>query len=286
MASPSQPLFFRQLRGELWKLFARQRTYIGFGAYLLIEVLILSLLQLPKMKGWFQRFVEAQGYVSAHYYSGLTLGFLIVTWTVFILGPLYLALVTGDIVAKEVEDGTMRMILSRPVSRLRVVWVRYVAVLIYTLVLCIFIAGSALLVGLAKNGVGGMFVFAPSQQILALYEFGPGLQRFLLAIPLMTLSFMTVTSIGFFFSCCNMKPAAATILCLSFYFIDLILHGIPQFASIREYFLMTHIVTWMHVFRPLVPVIAMVQDYAYLLGVDATLLVLGVLVFQSRDFKA
>jgi ABC-2 type transport system permease protein len=286
MASRSPSLFLPQLRGELWKLFARQRTYIGFGAYLLIEVLILGLLQLPKLKGWFQHFVEAQGYVSAHYYSGLTLGFLIVTWTVFILGPLYLALITGDVVAKEVEDGTMRMILSRPVSRLRVVCVRYVAVLIYTLVLCVFIAVSALLVGLARNGAGGMFVFAPSQKILALYEFGPGLQRFLLAIPLMTLSFITVTSIGFFFSCCNMKPAAATIICLSVYFIDMILQGIPQFATIREYFLMTHIVTWMNIFRPLVPVVGMVQDYAYLLGADATLLVLATLVFLSRDFKA
>lgn len=286
MASPSQSLFFRQLRGELWKLFARPRTYIGFGAYLLIEIVILLLLQLPKMKNWFEHFIEAQGYVSAYYYSGLTLGFLIVTWSVFILGPLYLALVTGDVIAKEVEDGTMRMILSRPVSRLRVVLVRYAAVLIYTLVLITFIVCSALLVGLAKNGVGGMFVFAPSQKILALYEFGPGLQRFLLAIPLMTLSFITVSSIGFFFSCCNMKPAAATILCLSIEFSDTILHGIPPFASIREYFLMTHMITWMNVFRPIVPVMDMVQDYAYLLGVDGTLFVLGLLVFHSRDFKA
>jgi ABC-2 type transport system permease protein len=286
MASPSQWLFFRQLRGELWKLFARKRTYIGFGAYLLIEVLILSILQLPSMRGWFKHMVEAQGYLSAHYNSGLTLGFAIVSWTVMIFGPLFLALVAGDVVSKEVEDGTLRMILSRPVSRLRVVLVRYVAVLIYTFVLCLFIAGSALLVALARNGVGGLFVFAPTVKILALYEFGPGLQRFLLAIPMMTLSFFTVTSVGFFFSCCNMKPAAATILCLAFYFIDMILHSNPQFASIREYFLSTHMLAWLNVFRPLVPIMDMVQDYAYLLGVDGTFLVLGIMVFQSRDFKA
>lgn len=286
MASPRNWLFLGQLRGELWKLFARKRTYIGFGAYLLIEILILILLQLPAMKGWYERFIEKQGYVAADYYSGLTLGFLIVTWTVYILGPLYLSLVTGDAVAKDVEDGTMRMILSRPVSRLRVVWVRYVAVVIYTLVLCLFISGSALLVGLARNGMGGMFVLAPSQGVVALYDFGPGLHRYLLGIPLMTLSFLTVTSLGFFFSCCNMKPAAATILCLSFYFIDMILHGVPQFASISEYFLTTHMLAWMKIFRPLVPNIDMLTDYTYLLAADGTLLVLGIAVFQTRDFKA
>ena len=38
-----------------------------------------------------------------------------VMWTVFLLGGLYLALVVaGDVMSKEVEDGTMRMILCRP----------------------------------------------------------------------------------------------------------------------------------------------------------------------------
>ncbi|HEV7405043.1 MAG TPA: ABC transporter permease [Chthoniobacteraceae bacterium] len=286
MASPSQWLFFRQLRGELWKLFARKRTYIGFGAYLAFEVLILSLSQLPMAKNWFQHFVEGQGFSAEHYASGLTLGFSMVSWTVVMLGPLFLALVTGDIVAKEVEDGTMRMILSRPVSRSRVVLVRYVAALVYTAVLIAFIAGSALLFGLAKSGAGGMFVFSPREKILALYEFGPGLQRYLCTIPFLALSFTAVSSIGFFFSCCNMKPAAATILCLAVHFIDHILSLIPQFTSIHQYLLTTHMMTWMNIYRPVVPVLDMVQDYAVLLGIDGTLLVLGIMVFQSRDFKA
>lgn len=286
MASPNRWLFLSQLRGELWKLFARPRTHIGFGAYLAFEVLILVLSQLPPAKRWFQHFVENQGFSAEHYASGLTLGFSIVSWTVVMLGPLFLALVTGDIVAKEVEDGTMRMILSRPVARSRVVLVRYAAALIYTGILIAFIAVTALLVGFAKSGAGGMLVFAPREKLLALYEFGPGLQRYLLAIPLLALSFTAVSSLGFFFSCCNVKPAAATILCLAVHFIDHILQLIPQFASLQQYFLTTHMMTWMNIYRPVVPAMEMIQDYAYLFGVDATLLVLGIAVFQSRDFKA
>ncbi|MFN7343806.1 MAG: hypothetical protein ACK5S4_00530, partial [bacterium] len=41
-------LFFQQWRGELLKLFARRRTYIGFGAFVLLELLILWLI---KVKG-------------------------------------------------------------------------------------------------------------------------------------------------------------------------------------------------------------------------------------------
>jgi len=28
-------MFYRHLRNELWKLFGKKRTYIGFGAFLL-----------------------------------------------------------------------------------------------------------------------------------------------------------------------------------------------------------------------------------------------------------
>ena len=48
-------LFFLQLRGELWKLFARKRTYIGFGAFFVLEGVILILFQLPKVqRSWRQ----------------------------------------------------------------------------------------------------------------------------------------------------------------------------------------------------------------------------------------
>jgi hypothetical protein len=37
-------LFFQQWYGELLKLFARRRTYIGFGAFVALEIIILFLL--------------------------------------------------------------------------------------------------------------------------------------------------------------------------------------------------------------------------------------------------
>ena len=38
-------LFFQQWYGELLKLFARRRTYIGFGAFVALEVLLLLLIK-------------------------------------------------------------------------------------------------------------------------------------------------------------------------------------------------------------------------------------------------
>jgi ABC-2 type transport system permease protein len=87
-------------------------------------------------------------------------------------------------------------------------------------------------------------------------------------------------------SCFNMKPAAATIVTLSAFISDWIFYHLPYFSSIKEYFLTHNMTTWVHIFEQRIPWMAMVEDYAYLLAVDATFVVVGVVAFQVRDFKS
>jgi ABC-2 type transport system permease protein len=274
------------LQHELLKLFARKRTYIGFAAFLGVEILILFLLQLERVQSSISRIIERNGYVAEYYLSGLTLALLILLWTVLLLGGLYLALVSGDMVAKEVEDGTMRMALCRPVSRVYLVLIKYAACSFYTLVLVLFISITALLAGFLQSGTGGLFVFAPTEGIFALYDGREGILRYSTAIPLLAFSLLTVTSIGLFLSCLPMKPAAATILTLSFLFVDLIMRGIPYFEGIRGWFLTSKMNAWVYVFQPNIPWEKMIEDYAWLFAINSTLVIAGILFFQQRDLKS
>ena len=284
--SGASALWPLQLGGELRKLFARKRTHLGFGFFLLVEFLILFMLNLPGPKGHFRSLFQQNGYGFEQYFSGLTLGLQMVMWTTFFLGALYLALVAGDVVAKEVEEGTMRMTLCRPVSRIRIVVLKYVACLIYTLALTGFIGLSALATGTIAHGWGGLFVLAPFEQIFAFYPSSAGLLRYLAALPLLAMCLSSVTSLAFLFSCCDMKPAAATIVTLSIFFFDSVFHNIPYFETLKPYFITTHMATWLNVFIDYIPWWRMTEDYAYLLALDATFLVLGAAIFAGRDFKA
>jgi ABC-2 type transport system permease protein len=278
-------LFLLQMRGELWKLFARKRTYLGFGAFLALEMVILLLFQLPKVQRSWRHLLEDAGYGFDQYFSGITLAFQVVLGTTT-LAFLYTALVSGDIVAKEVEDGTLRMTLCRPVSRLRVLAVKYVVCVLYTFALAFFIGLSALAVGLARQGVGGFFVFQPLEKLYVIYDFGPGLVRYLASLPVLGLSLISVTSFGFMLSCCNVKPAAATIGTLTFFIADLIFRGLPYFESVKHWFISTHTETWYNMLRSPLPWQRMIEDYAYLFAVDATFVLIGVVIFSSRDFKS
>ncbi|MGA3171610.1 MAG: ABC transporter permease [Chthoniobacteraceae bacterium] len=278
-------MFFTQLRFELLKMFARKRTYIGFGAFLLMETFVLFLLNLPKPKAHMRHIIEQNGYGFDDYYSGLTLAIMILMWTTTLLGSLYLALVAGDLMSKEVEEGTMRMLLCRPVSRIRVTLLKYISSLIYTFVLIEFIGLTALAAGLLYRGYGGLFVMAPQDGVFALMPAARGLRLLLCSMPLLALSMMSISSLGFLFSCCNMKPAAASIVTLSVIFVDFIFRGIPYFETLKGFFITTHLSAWIHIFENYPPWWRMLEDYTYLIGLDITCLILGTAIFMRRDLK-
>ena len=190
-------------------------------------------------------------------------------------------------VSKEVEEGTLRMMLCRRVSRGRIMALKFTACAIYTFALMTFISLSALLAGcFFYKAAGGLFVDAIQQHLFALFPFQEGLQRYLCAIPLLALSLMTISSLGFMLSCFNMKPAAASIVTLCIFLLDFIFDGIPYFESLKPYFLSSHMVTWLNIFRPLVPWLQMTEDYSFLIAVDFTFFLVGAAAFQQRDFKA
>lgn len=279
-------LFFLQMRNELHKLFARKRTYLGFAAFVAVEILLLLLLNLPKPKAGFRKLIEQNGYGFDQYFSGATLGLLMLMWTTFLLGALYLALVAGDVVAKEVEDGTLRMILCRPISRLRVGFLKYAACVLYTFALTFFIGITALVAGLLYCGWGGLFAIAPLEQLLAMHEAWPGLWRYLGALPLLGFGLVSISSLGFLFSCCEMKPAAATILTLSIFFFDSIFRSIPYFESLRGWFMTTHMTLWLRVFEYHIPWWRIAEDVTWLGALNVTFALVGLAILQQRDFKA
>ncbi len=280
--------FARQLGFELLKLFARKRTYIGFIFFLAIELLILTHAQLPISR---RRLENAMGPIPgfdlSSYFGGLTLAFQVIAWTMFTLGSVYLALVCGDIVSKEVEDGTMRMVLSRPVSRLRILVLKYLTCIVYTFLLASFVVLTSLGLSILFRGVGsGLVVVAPWERVTGVFAPGVGLERFGLASVVLTFCLLSISTVGFMFSCFNLKPATATVLTLSVYLFDDILRNLPVFADYRDDFLTHHTAIWQHFFEMSIPWPRIGESCAWLAVFDFVALGIGTFYFLRRDFKS
>src|SRR5262245_5337747 len=137
-------MFFRQLKNELWKLFGKKRTYIGFGAFLLVQTIMLLMFKFTRWQSSFERFLAGNGYLATEYVSALTVSLVMLMPQILLLMPLYATLVGGDLVAKEAEDGTLRMILARPISRFRLLLVKWVSGITFSAVLITALGLTAL----------------------------------------------------------------------------------------------------------------------------------------------
>jgi ABC-2 type transport system permease protein len=280
-------MFFLQFRQELRKLFGKKRTYIGFGAFLLAQNAIILMFRFGHATRGMRQMLENAGYPVEPFISALTIATIVVLPIGVLLLPLYAALVGGDLVAKEAEDGTLRMILARPVSRLRLLTLKWCAGALFSALLAFFLGGFGLLFARLWFPWGGLFVALPGEvRIFSLFDAGDGFVHYLGAHLLLAATTATITSLAFVFSCFNMKPAAATILALSVLFANMVLMNIPWFADYKEWFLTYHLGAWQWVFLQPVPWTRLAESLSLLAGFNATFFAIGAAAFQVRDLKS
>ncbi len=280
-------MFYRHLRNELWKLFGKKRTYIGFGAFLLSQNIMLLAFHFTHWQQQIERLLDLNGYPAGEYISALTVAVLMLIPQILLLMPLYTALVGGDLVAKEAEDGTLRMILSRPISRFHLLLAKWVAGVVFAAVLVLALGATAL--GFARLWFpwSGMFVFSVwPESIFAVLGPAEGLKLYICSHLLMTLNATVVLGLAFMFSCFNMKPAAATILALSFMFINLVMEHIPFFEQYQEWFLPYHFRSWLLTYADPIPWHRVAGSVGILIAFNLTTFLVGAAAFQARDIKS
>ena len=279
-------MFLLQLRNELIKLFGKKRTYIGFAMFLLAQNLIAVVFRFTHAMTPLRRMLESSSQEAAAYLSALTIATIMMMPLAAFLLPLYVALIGGDLVAKEAEDGTLRMILSRPIGRARLLAVKWVAGAIFALALSLALGVLGLLFARLYFPWGGLFVWMPEQEILGVFPAADGLARYAAAHLMLVTEACSIMGLAFMFSCFNVKPAAATILALSLVFVSFILEHIPYFKEYENWFLTYHLNLWQLMFAERIPWWRVGQSLSLLVGFNVTFVTVGLAVFQTRDIKS
>jgi len=279
-------VFYHHLRNELWKLFGKKRTYIGFGAFLIAQNAMLLFFRFSRWDQDWERLLEGNGYLAKSYISALTVAVIMLIPQIILLMPLYASLVGGDLVAKEAEDGTLRMILSRPISRFGLLFVKWVSGIIFSIVLVVVLGAAA--VGFARIWFPwvGMFVTLPGTGVFSLHSAGEGARLYLASHVFLAINASAVTSLAFMFGCFNMKPAAATILALSFMFVNLVLEALPFFERFQEWLIVYHFRSWLLVYAEPADWSRILGSLSILLAFNVTTFLIGAAAFQARDIKS
>jgi ABC-2 type transport system permease protein len=167
-----------EIRIEFLKLLRKPRTYIGpMGMIVLIALLSMAVKyghEFEHMRDALsQEFFVAGSFVNAAFLTR----YILIPPVVLMFLPLFTCMVFGDLLASEAADGTLRMILCRPVKRITVLSAKYVAGVAYSLALVLGAGIFAYLLGIALLGRGdllnftdGVCVFPERSAILRLLE--------------------------------------------------------------------------------------------------------------------
>ena len=117
---------------EIFKIYNRKRSYIGFVAVLAMVMLILLAFYFEgkEMFSFITQNLENTFVLQGNIVNGNMFSYIVLKslWVHF---PILVALVTGDLVSGEEQSGTLRIVLSRPVSRFRLITAKFISAIIY-----------------------------------------------------------------------------------------------------------------------------------------------------------
>jgi len=240
-------MFITLLRIELFKIFKKPRTYIAFGA---IAVMILLIQFAIKVQGeeLIQFFLGSQEttfeFEASRILNGYFVCFFILN-TLLIHVPLLVALIAGDIVAGEANMGTLRLLVTKPVSRNTLMLSKFAASSVYVVLLLIWMAILALAGSILLFGTNDLVVIKESGfQIL---ETGDVFWRFLAAFLFASLALICIAALAFMlsvFSENSIGPIVATV-CVVIVFTIIQQLQVPMFQEYAApYLFTTHMLGW------------------------------------------
>jgi len=235
------------LQIELYKIFRKPRTYISFGA---IGAFIL-LIQLALLANGKQYLQFGLGFLDDSFdipYDKINNGYWIcflVLNLLLIHVPILVALVAGDIVSGEANMGTLRLLVSKPISRTELILAKFFAAAAYVIVLLAWMALFALGLSIILFGTGDVVVAKAME--LHQIESADVLWRYFAAFGFAALALILVASLSLLLSSLSdnsIGPIVATV-CIIIVCTLISEMQIPLYDKyLRPYLFTTYMLGW------------------------------------------
>ncbi|MBC7849781.1 MAG: ABC transporter permease [Chitinophagaceae bacterium] len=272
------------LKIELFKIFKRPRTYIAFVAIAAIILLIQLALYLDgeSYLQFMLQSLEGSFNIEGKVMHGYMICYLILQ-TLLIHVPLLIALIGGDMIAGEANMGTLRLLISKPVSRTELLIAKFTATTIYTLMLLVWMAFLSLLLSITVFGVGDLMVFK-SEQIIVLKS-SDVMWRYFAAFGFAAIAMTTVAALSFFLSLFAENSIGPIVTTMSVIIVCTILTtmDLPLFNQMKPYLFTSHMLGWKGFFDDPVNFNAIFRSAGVLLLHIVGFVGAAIIVFKKKD---
>ncbi|HSL89941.1 MAG TPA: ABC transporter permease subunit [Ignavibacteriaceae bacterium] len=272
------------IRIELYKIFKKWRTYIGFIAIgLLVPLIHIAMLIEGERTLNFmtqniqQSFVFVGNLLNGYLVSHITLASLAVHI------PFLITLVAGDLLAGEATSGTYRLLVTRPVTRTQIIISKFLAGIIYTNLLVLWLAVVSLGLGIILFGVGELIVI--SSETIIIFKQTDVLWRFALGYGLASLGMSVVASLAFLFSSLVENAIGPIISTMAVIIVFLVISAlnIEFFSEIKPYLFTNYIMSWRLFFDDPIDTTEVMKATGVLVGHITVFFTSALIIFNRKD---
>jgi len=197
--------------------------------------------------------------------------------------PFLVVLVTGGMISDERSEGTLRMVLSRQVSKAGFFTARFFAAIIFVLILVLVMAILSIGAGLLIFGSGELLAFENGK--FTILSANHALIRFAIAYGLYFLALLTVSSLSLLFSVLYNNSTKAILVTSSVILILFFISSleIPFFNDVKPFVFTSYFSKWSQLFSATVNWMELAVDVIILVVNILLFYVLGLIFFSKKE---
>ena len=280
-------IFIKSIYNEVIKIALKPRSYLGIAAITVLVGVILFALKSDGMSiisfvtSSFEQTLSFEGNVL----NGNLVAFIILQMLIVQI-PLLIALVTGDLVSGEAAMGTIRMLLTQPISRTQLLLSKFIAGGIYTLIVIVWLGFMSVIMGKLLFGSGDLMVLN-SDGLVILQEADVN-WRYLGGFLVAFLALFTVSSLSICLSCFTDNSIGPIVTTMSIILLFTIIGtlDVHVFDSVRPFLLTTHMASWRSFFEDPLPIQDIKNSILILFIHNILLISISMYVFNIKDITA
>ncbi len=240
---------YKLIQIELYKIFRRPRTYIAFAAITALITIIQFGLKLDgnTYADFMMRDLSSSITIDGNILNGYLVCYIMLQ-LLLVHVPLLIALIAADMISGEANMGTLRIMLTKPISRTQFMLAKFAAAAVYTMMLLVWLAILALFGSMLIFGIDDLFLMKSSYVVLL--KNGDIFWRYVGAFGFAAVAMLTVAALGFLLSVFaenSIGPIVATMSVIIFFTILSTLN-IPIFNAIKPFLFTTHMNDWKEFF--------------------------------------
>lgn len=268
----------RFLRSELSIIFGRRRNVALLAVLAAIPVLLAVAIKLSSDG---DQGGGGPGFFEAITSNGLFVAFAALAAELPLFLPLAVAAASGDAIAGEANQGTLRYLLTIPAGRTRLLLTKYAAVVIFGLVATALVALAGVVAGLALFGGGDVILLSGTTTSLL-----DGVGRLALSVLYLSACFAALGAIGMFVSTLTEQPIAAIVATIGVNVLMFILDQIPQISWLHPFLLVDHWAAFGDLLRDPMATGAIGQGLLVALAYAAVFMTAAWARFASKDITS